>query len=296
VLGTFHRRAVYQLERHLTTKTVRAPPQSATYSVSTYTFQTNFGCGGSAGERSPTATLLTSGLTLPDGRAYTIAYEPTPGFPNSVTGRIASISLPSGGQISYTYTGGDHNTGVYCDQVSDIITQGLTPTIPTLTRTITNANGHQSVWVYNFSDSTAPAHTTTTVKDPENNYTVYQFSDGYQTEQQVYQGTVSPANLLKTVITCYSGNFTNCAEPATVPNSGGGRVSQTDVYTAYNGGPSSLVETIYNPAGMPSEVKQYDYGAAMPPSGAPLVDTVTPEWELRRNLVSCAGTIVESAR
>jgi YD repeat-containing protein len=247
--------------------------QQATLSMKTYTFQTNFGCTVGIFDGQPQTMQFPSRLTMPDGRVYNISYETTPGYPASITGRIASISLPTGGSISYTYTGGNNNTGVYCDQSGGMLNDGMTPTVPILTRTINDANGNQSVWVYNFSDTTNPyLQSTVTVTDPANNTTVYHFSAGYQEEEQVYQGAVSPSNLLKTTITCYNGNFTNC--PA-ANNSAIYDVTQTDVYTSYNGGPSSLIETLYNAAGMPSEAKQYDNGATMPPSGAPLVDTVT---------------------
>jgi RHS repeat-associated protein len=245
--------------------------QTATESFSTYTFRTNFGCA--PNEAYPYPYSFPTSLSLPDGRSFGITYEPTPGYAGSTTGRIASITLPTGGSISYTYTGGNNNTGVYCDYVAGT---GEIPTTPILTRTVNDANGVQSIWTYSFSDSPNPNNqSTTTVKDPANNITVYTFVAGYQIEQQVYQGAVSPSNLLKTVVTCYNNNFTNCATQTVAPVYPGGPITQTDVYTSYNGGAPSLVETKYNSAGMPIEVKQYDYGAAMPPTGTPLIDTTT---------------------
>jgi RHS repeat-associated protein len=249
--------------------------QTVTLSYSALAFRTNFGCSAPI-DSGPTTYNLPTKLTLPDGRAFTITYEATPGYSGSVTGRIASIGLPSGGSISYTYTGGNNNTGIYCDQYGDILNHQMVPTTPVLTRTINDANGNQSVWTYNFSDVPTPYQaSTTTVTDPAGNATVYTFYSGYQTEQQTYQGAVSAGKLLKTVVTCYNGNFTNCALLSAPPVKLYGAITQTDVYTSYNGGPSSLTETINSNYGLPATVKEYDYGAATPPSGSPLTETDT---------------------
>ena len=45
--------------------------------------------------------------------------------------------------------------------------------------------------------------------------------------------------------TCYNANFTSCAAPAYMSMP----VSQTDVYTSFNGSTSSLVETKLNSFG-----------------------------------------------
>lgn len=229
-----------------------------------YTFGTSFGCP-SVSEGYPTTISLATTFALPDGRAYTISYEPTPGSPSKTTGRVASIGIPGGGSITYTYTGGTNNTGIYCGQNPS--------NTPILTRTINDAEGHKSVWTYTFSAMPHPySNTVTQVVDPSNNLTVYHFSAGYETEQQTYQGpTATAGSLLKTVVTCYNGSFTNCTNISINPPYF--RVSQTDVYTSYNNGTSSLVETVLNTAGLPTDVKQYDYGAAMPPSGNPLAET-----------------------
>lgn len=247
-------------------------PQFATVTYTPHTLQTAFGCS-NPGEAYPNSYNFPTTISLPDGRSYTITYEPTPGAPSNVTGRIASITLPTGGSISYTYTGGTNNTGIYCDQFGGIINDSMVPTTPILKRTINDGLGNQSVWTYNFPDMATPyGNTVTQVLDPSNNLTIYHFTSGYMTEEQTYQGsTATPSNLLKTVITCYNGNFSNCATISGPLYS----ITQTDVYTSYNSGSSSLVETVLNTSGLPTDVKQYDYGAAMPPSGNPVVETKT---------------------
>jgi RHS repeat-associated protein len=249
--------------------------QQITSYVATFMLQENFASGVGGQPTTSGAQILPTEVVLADGRAYTFTYEPTPGFPANTTGRIASIGLPDGGTISYNYKNSSGNTGIY---IAPLVPGGSSEAIlPTLTRTMNDANGHQSVWKYVFSQPpTAPAsriYTTTTVTDPSGNTTVYQFANGYQTEQQTYQGA-SGGTLLKTVLTCYNGNFSNCAAPTNLAPPVF-KITQTDVYTSYNSGPYALVETLYNVAGMPTDVKQYDFGAGMPASGTILSETIT---------------------
>ncbi len=90
---------------------------------STYTVQTNFGCPGIS-EYGPAAGVsLVSSISYPDGSSYSFTYEPTPGAPGNVTGRIQSITLRSSGTITYTYSGG--NNGIIC---ADGSTAGFTRT------------------------------------------------------------------------------------------------------------------------------------------------------------------------
>jgi hypothetical protein len=74
---------------------------ATTIYYSNYTVQTNFGCPGVA-EYGPTPVYLVGRVDLSDGTSYYFNYEPTPGHPSNVTGRIASIRLPSGSYLTYT--------------------------------------------------------------------------------------------------------------------------------------------------------------------------------------------------
>jgi RHS repeat-associated protein len=246
--------------------------QSATLTYSSYTVQTNFGCDPSLhiAEYGPYTNVLPSSLSLPNGRAYTFTYEPTVGYPSSITGRISSIGLPNGGSISYAYLGG--NNGVSCSY--NPIQPSVASIVPSITRTVNDGSGHQSVWTYSFPESNSHGNTPYqgTVIDPENNETVYTFNgEGYQSQVQSYQGLASSGTLLKTVITCFNGNFSNCA----TSQSAFANVTQTDVYTSYGNGSPSLTETIMNSLGMVAEVKQFDYYGSAYPTGTPTIDTVT---------------------
>jgi len=195
------------------------------------------------------------------------------------------MALPAGGSISYAYSGGTN--GLACPSPAT-----ASYVVPTLTRTVKDNNGHTEKWTYVNSNNTENSSIfTVTIQDPANNYTVYTFSyqasvhAAYQTEKQVYQGSISAQNLINTEITCYNGNFTSCSS---APN-GYTSINQTDVYS-YPGTSAtpSLVETKYDPYGNVAEVKKYGYGVAVPPSGPPVFDTTISQAGV--NGVSC-GTV-----
>ena len=108
-------------------------PQSTTSSYTmkytSYTVQTAFGCSGIA-DYGPTQVNLVTEIDLPDqtqvpSDKYTIAYEPTTQGSQNYTGRIKSITLPTGGTITYSYLDGSHN--ITC---ADGSTSKLTRTTP----------------------------------------------------------------------------------------------------------------------------------------------------------------------
>ena len=129
---------------------------------------------------------------MPDGSFYQFEYEATPGFTGDITGRLASITLPTGGTISYAYAGG--STGhINC---ADGSTSGFTRTTPDGTWTYTHVPGSG-----NLSNNT--------VTDPQDNETEYVFSGLYEISRQTFQGSTS-GTLLETDVICYNGNFSNC--------------------------------------------------------------------------------------
>jgi hypothetical protein len=175
-----------------------------------YNVKTSFGCSGVGeyGGSGGTQTALVSDVTLPDGSKYVFAYETTLGSGNSSykTGRIASVTLPTGGTISYTYTGGSYvantHNGITCaDGSTATLQRQLTP---------------GGVWQYSRTGSN-PAWTTTAT-DPGGNYTTINFegtatSNLYETQRVAYTASGTP---LSTNITCYNGN--NVSTPANCYN------------------------------------------------------------------------------
>jgi hypothetical protein len=122
---------------------------TAQYTVkyTTYTVQTNFGCSGITeyGANGTTTASLVSEIDLPDGSKYTFVYEQTPSVPANVTGRLKSVMLPTGGTITYNYTGGSSGH-ITC---SDGSPSGFTRQTP------------DGTWTYARTPGTGAAYTTT---------------------------------------------------------------------------------------------------------------------------------------
>ncbi len=217
-------------------------PVAVTVSYKTYTVKTNFACSGIA-EYGPTSNSLVDAVTLPDGTFYQFAYEPTPGFSGDYTGRVASVTLPTGGTISYQYSGG--GTGVNGITCKDGGAATVTRTTP------------DGVWTYARVLGTGSA-STTTVTDPQSNNTVVQFQSGiYETQRQVYQGAISPSNLLQTTTTCYNGNTSNCMSTSfSLP------ITQRNVTVTLPGGSQSEHDDFWNAYSAATETDDYDFGAA----------------------------------
>ena len=221
---------------------------SVTMSYKAYNVQTDVGCS-TVNEFGPESFSLLDRVTLPDSSYYQFGYEPTtPGSAN-VTGRIAFVRLPTGGTISYAYTGGDTNKGWFCASGQ---TAGLVRTTP------------DGTWKYTLSGSQygSATNTTTTVTDPLNNQTVYTFDGEYITQRQVYAGSASGTPLANEV-TCYNGTaFANCPTSRVV----GPAIPITEItkYLQQNGGPFSKVDNTYNAYSLVTEKDEYDFGATSP--------------------------------
>ena len=207
-------------------------PVAYTIKYTAYTVQTAFGCSGIS-EYGPTSNNLISEIDLPDGSKYSFAYEHTPGVPANFTGRLASITLPTGGVISYTYSGA--NNGITCADGS----------VATLGRSTPDGN-----WTYAQVKGSGAA-STTTVTDPQGNVTTIQFQGIYETQR---------VSTLLTTNTCYNASASPCTGTAiTLP------ISQRDIYT--QPGSSNLESKHtekYTAYGMTSEIDDSDYGTGAP--------------------------------
>jgi RHS repeat-associated protein len=214
-----------------------------------YTVQTNFGISG-IGDYGATPVSLVSSVVLPDSTQYSFTYEQTPGtctplsgtFQNyCVTARLASVTLPTGGQITYSYSGGSNG----------ILSDGSTAT---LTRTTPDGT-----WTYARVPGTGAA-STTTITDPQGNQTIIQFQGIYETQRQVYQGSSTAGTLLQTVNTCYNGSASPCTGTAvSLP------ITQRAIIIQLgSAGPQGEHVYFYNSLGLLTEQDDYDYGAAGP--------------------------------
>jgi YD repeat-containing protein len=252
-----------------TTLTYTGPSGNATYSVSytTYTVATNFGVSG-IHEAGATAVSLVDKITMPDNATlYQFTYEQTPPTPASgactplantfssycVTARVASVALPQGGQISYTYTGGSN--GVFNDGSASGLTRVVNP---------------GGTWSYARSQVSG-SHWQTTVSDPmtPSNQSVIDFQqDGggsgsfFETQRLTYTGSSSTGTLLGTIITCYNGNSSTPANCPTTAVSAVSGISESTVFTYLPkaSGQQAETDTLYNPFGQPTTVTSYDFG------------------------------------
>ncbi len=247
---------------------------SVTINYQAYTVKTNFGVSGIS-EYGPTNVSLIDHITLANGKQYGFTYEQTPGTCTPlagtyqgycVTARIASVTLPTGGQIAYAYSGGSN--GIFSD--------GSTAT---LTRTIPDGQ-----WTYARTQGTAPA-STTTITDPQNNQTLIQFQGIYETQRQSYQGSAQTGTLLQTVNTCYNGSASPCTATAvTLPITRRTAIVQLD-----SAGSQSKTDLFLNSYGLPTETDEYEYGSGAP---GPLVrKTLVTYASLGNGIVDHPATI-----
>ena len=245
---------------------------SAVYTMKyeTLNVRTNFGCGGIAdyGTNGTTTANLVSEIDLPDYSAnnaskYTFSYEKTPGYSGYYTGRLASVTLPTGGTINYVYTGGSSGN-ITC---ADGSTPGLQRTTP---------DTGSKYWNYSRKAESGAAYITT-VTDPSSqaNQTIIQFQGLYETQRDVYSGsapsfttfpipesTLQTSNLLEETQTCYNTSTTSCTNTAiTLP------ISQQTVTPILSTGTSSWSSAKtaqhihkYNGNGVLTEQDDYDYG------------------------------------
>jgi len=209
---------------------------------------------------------LVQSIVLPNGTAWSFEYnDRNPGDPSSVNfGIPTTITLPTGGTITYTFT-------TY--QVGSSWSRWVT------SRTINANDGTGShEWTYAYTGlGVSPV---TTVTDPLGNQTVHTFAGGFETETQIYQLINGVQTIQKTVQTSYtqlnSGNG-EYAVPAALPY---------QVTTTWPNKQVSMTETDYDSQTTPSgeawsygdllTKKEYDYGSA--PHGA-LLRTTTKQYE-----------------
>jgi RHS repeat-associated protein len=244
-----------------------------TMKYGTFTVKTNFGCSGIV-EFSQTNVPLVSEIDLPDSTKYSFSYEATPGFSGDVTGRLASVTLPTGGTISYAYSGGSN--GITC---ADGSTATLTRTTP------------DGQWTYAHSESGTAW--TTTMTDAESNNTVFNFQGIYLTERQVYNGSVAPANLLKTTLNCYNGSTPTGTPPTCNSPTITQPISSKATYTIWPGTTTlqSKVVMSYNSSGLGTETDEYAYGAGAP--GALVRKTITSyNNTLSNGIVNAVSSVV----
>ena len=242
---------------------------SVTVNYSTYTVQTAFGCSG-VSEYGPTAVSLASSVSLPDGSSYSFQYEATPGAPANVTGRVKSITLRTGGTITYTYTGGSN--GIECVDGS---TAGLSRTTSDGT-TDYSRSGSGTAWTTTILDASTPRNQTTinfqSAGSPPN---------FYETHRTVNQGA---STTLVQTDTCYNATVQpNCSSTAiTLPP------TEIKRYAILPNAQQRLSDTLMSGA-VPTEIDEYDFGTS--PHGALLRKILFTYASLGNNIGAMPATI-----
>lgn len=195
-----------------------APNGSAATITASYAnneVQTNFEAGWP--EFQLTNECLVNKISLPDGTYYQFGYESTNfggGSSPQTTARMASVSLPTGGSVNYLYDGAS------CYNSDNCIMKDGSPTV--MTRELTAGTpiiDQAGTWSYTRAVQSGQQlpQTNTTVIDPSGNETDLNFSGVYATQNNTNNGNGSSKSLLKNVIYCYNGNFTNCSAATVTP-------------------------------------------------------------------------------
>ncbi len=232
-------------------------PQTDTFTMSyPLTLWTAFGC---LTDNSPLSNMyLPARMSFADGSSLGFTWEKSALNSADYTGRIASITLPTRGTISYAYSGGTN--GINCFDGSPATVKRTTP---------------DGTWTYtHIAPTSTPCGTnaiaTTTVQDPLGGKAVYTFNVGTCTGPTGNRGVTLEAekqvsdnhgNLLETVLTCYNNTSSS---PTNCPGSAPVAITEKDVYTTYPGVTGySAVKTSYGSYGLVSEVKTYDFGLVL---------------------------------
>lgn len=227
-------------------------PASVQIYYTNQTIQTTFCAGSPYVDYPPHYNVpLVSQVKLADGSSYYFSYEATRALTSgctsqapvsgAVTGRIQTVTLPTGGTITYTYIGGSQgianvagnaeNAGFYRDVYDG-----------------TNTNR----WTYWISGTG-----TTYVVDPQNNETDLTFDSAstiYEIWRYIYQGRASGGTLLREVETCWNNNdANNCINPVTLP------ITHKDVYGVVLGRTNRVYNTYDSTYGLLQEADEWDY-------------------------------------
>jgi len=244
---------------------------------------------------------LVSEIDLPDGSKYTFSYEPTPSHSGFYTGRLAKVTLPTGGYISYTYTAGGltgsdvgSSDPIVCADGSAagfqrVLNDGTTSNTWTYSRSRINfpiESNHWQTKVTTPPDPTAGNDMVIDFQKDSNTSTL--MKNFYETQRKVYQGSSGSGTLIGTTTTCYNTNTTNCT--ATTVSS---PITQRNVLPSIPSAGSVTLQaqtiTKYNSVGGPTEFDQYAFGSGS--FGALLRQTLISYASLPPNITAFRQTV-----
>jgi len=240
-----------------------------TLTKQTINVYTNFGVSGVT-EYSGTITAIQS-ITLPDNTTYSFGYDS--GTTAGHYGLITSMTLPSGGQISYSWS-------VFTDARSGKYTWISGRTTP-------DDSWSYALQVINSCGAgQVNCQQKLTVTKPSGDVSVNTFTlngGAWHTQAQHYNGSVSSSNLLATVKDCFSfvtvtngqctysvttaasaTNVRRTARTTFLPGGSGTDIYQTNTYA-------------YDTYGNPTQIKEWKFYTGTLPSTADRTTTITYE-------------------
>jgi RHS repeat-associated protein len=236
--------------------------EPVTVSTAAFTYQTDFDTN-CAHNTSPATVTWPTSINYPDGTTLGIGYEQASGY---YTGRLGSLTLRTGGTITYSY--GDMScNGSY------------TPILYSLSRTDANGTTTYSTQITNSCCN--PSNITTTVLDPGNNKTVYYFTGvilggtvypppyptygSVLTEVQRFPNTGTPSGPSYATtpavdnLYCYNNVLTGC-QTALVAYP----ITQKDIYHTISGVSTARMSIKLDAYGNQTSVARYDFGGSSP--------------------------------
>ena len=210
---------------------------------------------------------------LADGRQYTFTYEPgtTAG---TVTGRIASITLPDGGSLSYAYMK-NPSTGasINCNDGRPL----------GFTRTVNDGKGNTASWIYQSSNNV------TTLTDPTGASSIHTFvpingnlGGAFSGQEYVEVSAVyydAAHNVLSTVKHAYNGVAQGSSPAYPITN-----IVTTSFLPDATGVAKAVSQSI-SPLGMPTETDVYDYGVVGSAAAGSLLSKTTTSYSTSLGLV-----------
>jgi YD repeat-containing protein len=287
--------------------------QTVTVNIKAYYLATAFGCQatnnglnglvGQADYINPVQMLVDS-IVYPDGSKYSLTYEPTPAGASPaasppagvqpVTGRLKSATLPTGGTITYTYSGPhdgancfDYNATQLTRTTSDgdVRTYVRTPAIlPNAVNNssqtvIDDAYTHKVVNFQTYTFATPPTYASLGTTQPP----IY-----YETSRSITDKT--QGIVIQTSTLCYNGAAAPCdSTPVTPP------ILRRTAITQNNFGQQSKTDKFYNATGDITEEDLYDFGQGAP--GPLLKKTLTAYAALGNNILDkpASATVYDGA-
>ena len=224
----------------------------------------------------PNNLALIDNVQLADGSRYTMTYQPSPTVSGAVTGRLASLTLPTGGTFTYSY-GNDPSYG--CGLQSSL--QRSTPDgSTTYTGTVTTSNTSGCV-----------LNSTTTIANADASSEAVSFiTPGVLQGQPASSLKLETAHVwrdaashtLKSTMRCYNGGSGDCtSQNFTLP------ITSIKTTTSLDNGQSFQQVSFLNTSGLETELDEYDFSASQPSRR-----TVTQYATLGNNILNRPSSIV----